>query len=245
MEDRTCQTCGVKLPPRKPGPGRIRHFCSPECSYRSRHPRKNSKRLRTCVVCGIEYRYSYSAQRACGRVCGRFLCSKPIEIDWRQCHCGDWFVANRRTVHCKKPPRVYRPTTGLIRTRPCVHCGELITYVQKHGAGQRKCEACAVLLDREDQRRSHHRVRARKRGVGYEVFQPREIHERDGWRCQLCGLPVLPDKPPLHPRYPTLDHIVPLSLGGPHSRANVQCACRGCNIAKGTDAMGEQLRLIG
>lgn len=35
------------------------------------------------------------------------------------------------------------------------------------------------------------------------------------------------------PDYPTIDHIVPLSKGGPHLWSNVQVACAECNIAKG------------
>ena len=46
------------------------------------------------------------------------------------------------------------------------------------------------------------------------------ILTRDGYRCQLCGVKTLPNHPPTSDRYPTLDHIVPLSRGGAHSREN-------------------------
>lgn len=77
------------------------------------------------------------------------------------------------------------------------------------------------------------RRRARLRAVKVEIFAHAEVFERDGWVCQLCGEPV--DRSAIFPdcRAPSLDHIVPLSLGGEHSRANTQCAHLGCNIRKG------------
>lgn len=59
------------------------------------------------------------------------------------------------------------------------------------------------------------------------------IHERDGWTCQLCHLPVDPRLHPLDALYPTLDHIVPLAHGGTHTRGNLQTTHRACNLAKG------------
>jgi 5-methylcytosine-specific restriction endonuclease McrA len=45
---------------------------------------------------------------------------------------------------------------------------------------------------------------------------------------------------------PSLDHIVPLSLGGsPDSPANLQLTHLRCNLAKRDRPAGEQLRLIG
>jgi len=74
-----------------------------------------------------------------------------------------------------------------------------------------------------------------------------EIFERDGWRCGLCGHKVNPQVKYPHPRSASLDHIVPLSKGGDHARANTQLACLVCNISKQANVggNGEQLRLIG
>jgi len=88
--------------------------------------------------------------------------------------------------------------------------------------------------------------RARKKGVLYELFDPQEVFERDGWRCQHCHKKVQwLNKSPHSPLYPNLDHIVPLSKGGEHTRRNTQLLCRACNSKKGTNDIGEQLRLLG
>jgi len=73
------------------------------------------------------------------------------------------------------------------------------------------------------------------------------VFERDGWRCQLCGRKVKPDKASPHPMAPVVDHILPLSKGGTHEYRNVQTAHHLCNNRKGNRVLGlgEQLRLIG
>ena len=59
-----------------------------------------------------------------------------------------------------------------------------------------------------------------------------EIFERDGFVCGICNEPV-----DMEVRYPdamsaSLDHIIPLSRGGGHVRANVRLAHLGCNARK-------------
>lgn len=80
------------------------------------------------------------------------------------------------------------------------------------------------------------RRRAAEMAATIEVFPSLEIFERDEWICQLGGLPVDRSARFPHPRSPSLDHIVPLSKGGDHSRANTQLACLGCNVKKGNRA---------
>lgn len=81
---------------------------------------------------------------------------------------------------------------------------------------------------------------ALKRGArdAGERFSLDEIFERDAARCHLCGKRVARSDA-------SMDHIIPVSLGGEHSRANVALAHLSCNCAKGNRAVGEQLRLVG
>jgi 5-methylcytosine-specific restriction endonuclease McrA len=60
------------------------------------------------------------------------------------------------------------------------------------------------------------------------------IFDRDGWRCYFCGIETpreLLGK--LVPNAPTLDHVMPICLGGFHEEENLACACRRCNSSKG------------
>ena len=60
-----------------------------------------------------------------------------------------------------------------------------------------------------------------------------EVFERDGWVCQLCGERVDPLLKGPDPLAASLDHIVPVSLGGDHLPENCQLAHLGCNSSKG------------
>ena len=94
-------------------------------------------------------------------------------------------------------------------------------------------------------RKHSHKRRAQKKGGVYEDFNPNEVLERDGYRCQLCGKKTRPDYNCFHPLFPNLDHIVPLNKGGPHTKKNTQCLCRLCNLIKHDTGKGDQLRLFG
>ena len=63
-------------------------------------------------------------------------------------------------------------------------------------------------------------------------FSRHNIYVRDGNRCQYCGK-----------RFQTselsLDHVVPLSRGGPSTWDNVVCACLPCNVRKGNKLLDE------
>ncbi|MET9521513.1 HNH endonuclease [Streptomyces coeruleorubidus] len=65
-----------------------------------------------------------------------------------------------------------------------------------------------------------------------EPIAPADVHARDGWTCQLCGGPIDPEVAWPDPKSASVDHIVPLALGGAHSMINVQSAHLGCNSRK-------------
>ncbi len=88
------------------------------------------------------------------------------------------------------------------------------------------------------------RRRALKRGAVTERFTTAEIAERDGWRCGICGKRIGRTIKWPSPQSLSLDHIVPLSRGGDHVRANVQAAHLVCNQRKFVSGSG-QLRLLG
>jgi len=60
------------------------------------------------------------------------------------------------------------------------------------------------------------------------------IYDRDKGLCGICGQPVERSKM-------TLDHIVPLVRGGPHTPENLQTAHRFCNCRKWAKTMEEFL----
>lgn len=90
----------------------------------------------------------------------------------------------------------------------------------------------------EKVRAASHRRRAVQKGATIGPhFTRLEIAERDGWRCHLCGEKVTR-------KNWSLDHLVPLSKGGAHSRENVAVAHYLCNVRRNNRGVA-QLRLIG
>ena len=78
-----------------------------------------------------------------------------------------------------------------------------------------------------------HARRVRICGVGSEDFTLEDVISRDGWACGVCGGPVDPSAKGRSSAAPSLDHIIPISRGGPHTLANAQLAHFGCNAGKG------------
>lgn len=128
-----------------------------------------------------------------------------------------------------------RPKARLFIGRSCEACGE--TWVSY--AAMPDTELCSKCNKKRWQ--GNHRRRARKLGRHYEFVNLKDILERDGYRCQICGRKTRGIWP--KSTSPTVDHIVPLARGGHHVATNLRCACLACNTRKGADAANDQLRL--
>jgi len=59
----------------------------------------------------------------------------------------------------------------------------------------------------------------------YSAEQRKIIYQRANGRCKLCGRKIELDNF-------SLDHVIPLSMGGADSMTNLQATCRGCNFQK-------------
>jgi 5-methylcytosine-specific restriction endonuclease McrA len=71
-----------------------------------------------------------------------------------------------------------------------------------------------------------HEVRARKHGVVWDMVDLRDVYKKTNGDCGICGEHV-----PYH--LFTVDHIIPISRGGPHLLYNLQPAHKSCNSRKG------------
>ena len=103
-----------------------------------------------------------------------------------------------------------------------------------------------MSVRKESQREQRRIRRARQKNAYVSRVSTKKIYERDKGICQICGKPIdLKCKPP-HPMSLSIDHIIPLSLGGTHQPSNVQIAHMICNATKGNRIIdgGEQLRLL-
>lgn len=89
-------------------------------------------------------------------------------------------------------------------------------------------------------------MRKRRQGmVIVDKVEVRVLFDRDRGVCQLCRKRVKLGLKYPNPGMASIDHIIPVSDGGEHSYRNTQLVHLGCNLAKCTKAVGEQLRLVG
>lgn len=208
---------------------------------------------RVCEICQEQYRPTHGEQRTCGRACGYYLQNNR----WPTSNWPPPTPSCRiYIIHCPNcgSPRVRRrdrsvvgPCSACARERqrlafvsqakptskPCADCGQ-----QWKTLTQRNLGVCKKCQKRRLSRRfgKSDRARARRYGVKYEPIDRAKVYERDLWKCALCGETVEKEKTAPHPRSPSLDHIVPLSMLGPHTYANVQLAHFLCNSIKGDRA---------
>jgi hypothetical protein len=231
-----CIRCGVQIPT---GSGYMRLYCTEEC-----------RRGRTCEVCGKGYTTQYKLQRTCSRACGWKIRERPEPklkvtlIKYGCCIvCRGPITSRGKSVvkYCIKHTG-YQPTSGP-RTVLCVDCGSSFQVViLPSGRPRKRCEACRPRAKRA--LKSKQGARRRSLVAVAERVDPLYVFSRDGWRCGICHKLVAKDKKVPHPKAPTLDHIVPLALGGDHTAANLQCAHFICNSSKGARRAG-QPALIG
>jgi 5-methylcytosine-specific restriction endonuclease McrA len=130
-----------------------------------------------------------------------------------------------------------RHERGTPEIRQCIRCSTAFETWERR-------IVCSAECKQESRRHNEYKRTSRKKNAVYENFTAREIFERDAWRCQLCFRAVNRKAKWPHPKFPTIDHIVPLAKGGSHTRLNVQCAHLECNLRKSAKSMG-QLRLFG
>lgn len=75
--------------------------------------------------------------------------------------------------------------------------------------------------------------RARRYGAKSDKIKREDVFEACKWICQICGKSVDKEIKYPNPLSASIDHIVPLSKGGTHTKDNVQLAHFLCNSRKG------------
>jgi len=187
-------------------------YCSNICRWKSR----SITITKNCPECGVEFIPKIMSQKCCSQSCGRKQQAKTL-------------------IAIAAPKRV---------KRYCGYCGK--EYRKKHLRKTIFCSReCAFLYQGKNLRiggprilwRSGisgrgHEIRAKQFGVQYDRFKPIDIFERDNYTCRICG-----DKINKYLKYPdplcvSLDHVIPLSRGGEHTKENTRAAHLICNMKK-------------
>lgn len=237
---RVCPQCNMDLPTSHGN----RIYCGAKCgqragSARARAVGRTPTRTtydRVCEHCARSWSTRNRVARFCSRECVNAV-RYGLGPRRRSTPLTERMKVARRALR-----KAERGTTGkgVVWTQgPCGWCREdfiaCTNVVTPARFCSKKCKHRAI--------NRRHKLRKRQAFVADVV--PAVIFARDRFRCHICRCKTNVRKAVPHPKAPTLDHLIPLSLGGTHEPANVATACFLCNSTKGNLGGGDQLALIG
>lgn len=210
----TCVQCGMPLQ-RGSGVGRKRMYCSSRCKFAFyanglRHFHTKQPLDQTpCKNCGTNIALIGAKQQK--------FCTKKCRIE--------------------KSNRIARERNAeRLSKRPPLKCFECLGDF--HPTSNNHSVFCSPVCGKRSNRR--HNTRLRRKKISRERFSVAEVFEAAGWRCAHCFIETpksLRGKILLNA--PVMDHIIPLSRGGRHSKDNAQLLCFRCNGRKGSKTMEE------
>lgn len=210
----------------------------------------------TCERCGKQFvrqqrRTSRDAVRFCSRECAfenstERSAGKWIHWWFKCCEiCSVRFISKRQTVRlcsspdCRREDARRKAALAFVpKVKPCPDCGSQIVSCQRY------CSACSTQRERIARREAkkrigkNHRSRARAAGVPYATVTREQIIKRYGTRCCICKKRI-DTSLTSGPQMWSVDHVVPLALGGWHDLINVRPAHHECNSKKGAEYTGQ------
>ena len=244
---KTCKWCGKIFKPSNHAT-HIQRFCSDYCRqhnfWKDKERPKQPKKKAKCKYCNTLYDKANSSIY-CSDICRK----KQYEKD-----------KNRgRKIRFYKVVCEYCKTKELskVKKRYCSdRCADKHYEIKRRNRKRKlkKCKICnswhskrGVYCSVKCGKKAHkHRssermILARKNGQFDADIDIYKLIERDGGRCYLCGDDVLFSYHYNDPKYPTIEHVIPITKGGTHSWDNVMVACRDCNTRKKTKSLEDYL----
>lgn len=249
---RMCQPCRRELS------GRDQRLLTPEeRSQRAREsagarwagkPRKPLSPCRTGDHSGCQPDARHGVCSKCGKAILLGRSSAPP--DRRRCRdCwsqrAEWLTLVCANAECGR--EFARKAYAVANDHPCCSQSCSTKVAIQHGLMPNSLPRTPGVT-RKDARKARCRTRFLRHAQTWDGIPDEEILERDGWRCQIPGCkrrPIRKDAQFPHPRSKSIDHIVPLSLGGDDVAANKRAAHLVCNVARGNRMAEEQLPLFG
>lgn len=235
-----CAGCGKLLWPSKNGHQPTCHNCRRKRRDQlPPRPKRQPKPKPKCEVCGDEFRRKMIGQRTCGRDCGVFLRYglRVEDVGWASCRICRDVITRRSNCHVLCRYRAQHP----LEQKRCLECRELFT--PDHGQRKYCCKAHArAAIARIMKERRRKRIND---GDVVEMFGWRRLAKRQGLVCHLCDEPCDPNADPCKDDWaPTVDHIMPIAMGGTHTFDNARIAHRYCNSMRGTAPVEEARRWL-
>lgn len=182
----------------------------------------------TCQWCGATFHPDHNNRaRYCSRPCRYAADRKPdaCPVYYANCtRCGTLFTsqtAARKVCGAGKCDVLRHRVTDR-----CPDCGNERQFLQTY------CDPCRALRLRAAQKRAKRKRRAVHRHVLADTVDPRTVYDRDHWMCGICRKAVDPSLTHPNPMSASLDHVIPIAMGGSHTYLNTQLAHLQCNLNK-------------
>lgn len=175
-----------------------------------------------------ELRQAWLAQlpEAMCAVCGKPT-GKPLRTRRQACSNACRTALRPPYIPKPKPPKPPPPTWQ----RTCQRCG---VAFETDRPTQVHCTARCGDKARTERRKIAKRQTGSVIGRVYRAL----VFQRDDYVCWLCDYPTKRDAVVPDPEAPTVDHVIPLAKGGPHTMDNVRTAHFLCNSMKGDSLAG-------
>lgn len=234
-------------------------FCSEECrqiqnktnkdKWRRENTNIGKMEQKVCIVCGKPFISARNNRKVCSEECRRAHRkqlqkqrnqSKPNRRSW-----DEWVIEQRERNEKKKEEsrRLREELKEAKKTKGiCIVCGE------KYETLNPSQVTCSSKCSK---RWKYHKRDARLKGkIVDNDITLEALYNRDSGVCYLCGCKCNWNDKTITKEgyqitgqtYPTIEHVIPLALGGQHSWENIKLACFHCNSIKGA-TMPEDCKL--
>lgn len=171
------------------------------------------------------------------KYCSKCKQTKPIDCFSKDKYCKDGIRKWCRTCRYEANKKWYANNKDEINAKqrewrlknPRKNSEYILRWVSKDGNRLYRKKYCARWkLENREKTREQGRIRRAREKNAKGVISSKEwndVIKKLGKRCLCCGREDVPI---------TMDHIVPLCLGGTHTIDNVQPLCVSCNSRKHT-----------
>jgi len=154
-------------------------------------------------------------------------CRDKYHAEWRAKNREKWNAQSRRWTAKNKERRKEIVNKYYIENRE-----KIIEYHRAYYAANKdKYLEWNRKADKELRRTIKNRYKARKNFVQSEKYDPKEIFAQSNGQCVYCD-----------GKATCLDHVIPISRGGPDIAINLVAACTSCNASKGGKLLHEWMR---
>lgn len=198
--------------------------CSEECSRGLK--RKGTWIEKSCAICGELFETHWDSQMTCGSGC----CKE--EYKKKQHKVRNERAKNNSRNQLKKLEKQWQNALHTVE-RECKYCGSLFYCLDTNNK-----QCCSSECSKKyGYQRANKRIPKEQR---VDKIPLKRLYKRDKGICYLCGEPCdwddwrISAKGNSYPgdKYPTIEHIIPISKGGLDAWDNVRLACWKCNLDK-------------